>query len=102
MSRQRWPGRKASSAFIPADVAAAIDKAARELILDPADFSGPTYDAGLPVIALVAKLREAVGGEAAQFVHWGATSQDILDTALVLQCRAVLQDLADRLKHGYR
>jgi len=83
--------------IIPADAAAAIDKAARELVLDPADFSGPTYEAGLPVIALVAKLREVVDGEAAQYVHWGATSQDILDTALVLQCRAVLQDLTGRL-----
>lgn len=83
--------------IIPADASAAIDKTARELTLDPAEFSGPTYEAGLPVIALVAKLREAVGGEAAQYVHWGATSQDILDTALVLQCRAVLQDLSGRL-----
>ena len=83
--------------IVPAEAAAAIDKAARELVLDPADFSGPTYEAGLPVIALVAKLRDAVGGDAAQYVHWGATSQDILDTGLVLQCRAVLHDLAGRL-----
>ena len=33
---------------------------------------------------------EQVGGEAASFVHWGATSQDILDTALVLQLREAL------------
>lgn len=83
--------------IIPAAAAAAIDKAARGLTIDPADLAGPTHDAGLPVIALVAKLREATGGDAAQYVHWGATSQDIMDTGLVLQLRAVLQDLAGRL-----
>ena len=83
--------------IIPADAAAAIDKAARELTLDPAELAGPTYDAGLPMIALVSKLRETVGGEAAQYVHWGATSQDIMDTGLVLQCRTVLHDLSGRL-----
>ena len=73
--------------IIPAEAAAAIDKAARGLTIDPAELAGPTYDAGLPVIALVATLREAAGGDAAQYVHWGATSQDIMDTGLVLQIR---------------
>ena len=56
---------------IPADAAAAIDKAARELTLDPDELADSTYDAGLPVIALVVKLRDAVGGEAAQYVIGG-------------------------------
>ena len=48
----------------------------------------------MPVPALVAQLRRQVGGEASTFVHWGATSQDILDTALVLQLRDALALLA--------
>ena len=51
----------------------------------------------MPVPALVAQLRRQVGGEAASFVHWGATSQDILDTALVLQLREALALLERRL-----
>ncbi len=39
---------------------------------------------GNPVIPLVAALRAAVSGPAASWVHWGATSQDILDTAEML------------------
>ena len=35
--------------------------------------------------------------EAARYVHWGATSQDIIDTALVLELRAVIDDLATEL-----
>ncbi len=46
--------------------------------------------AGVPIPALVAHLRQEVGGEAATYVHWGATTQDIMDTALLLQVRAAL------------
>ncbi|GAA2228341.1 hypothetical protein GCM10010413_25620 [Promicromonospora sukumoe] len=46
---------------------------------------------GNPVIPLVAALREAVGPRLAPVVHAGLTSQDVLDTALVL----VLRDAAD-------
>jgi 3-carboxy-cis,cis-muconate cycloisomerase len=43
-----------------------------------------------PVEPLVRALREAVGGEAARYVHWGATSQDVLDTASMLVARRSL------------
>jgi 3-carboxy-cis,cis-muconate cycloisomerase len=39
---------------------------------------------GNPVIPLVNDLRDKVGAPAADWVHWGATSQDILDTASML------------------
>ena len=58
------------------------------------DLARGTAAAGVPVPALVAQMRRQVGGEAASFVHWGATSQDILDTALVLQLREALTLLA--------
>ena len=47
-------------------------------------------DDGVPVIEMVRQLREHVGGAAADDVHFGATTQDIMDTALVLQMRAAL------------
>ena len=47
--------------------------------------------------ALVAQLRTAVGGDAATHVHWGATSQDIMDTALALRLRRVLAIWRDRI-----
>jgi 3-carboxy-cis,cis-muconate cycloisomerase len=43
-----------------------------------------------PVEPLVRALREAVGGDAARYVHWGATSQDVLDTASMLVARRSL------------
>lgn len=54
-------------------------------------------DAGNLAIPLIAQITEAVrkhNAQAAGFVHWGATSQDILDTALVLQLRSHLEVIA--------
>jgi 3-carboxy-cis,cis-muconate cycloisomerase len=48
-------------------------------------------DDGVPVIELVRQLREHLGGAAADDVHFGATTQDIMDTALVLQMRGALE-----------
>ena len=36
---------------------------------------------------LVKALSQACAGDAGRYVHWGATTQDIIDTALVLQLR---------------
>ena len=48
-----------------------------------------TLRSGFPIIALVQELRKQAGPEAAPYVHWGATTQDIMDTACVLRLRAV-------------
>jgi len=71
---------------------------------DKFDFAGIAQDAALSgnvAIPLIRKLTELVAHEdkdAARFVHWGATSQDVIDTGCVLQVRGALglteQDLA--------
>ena len=43
---------------------------------------------GVPVIPLLAQLRARLPPEAASWLHWGATTQDIVDTAAVLQLRS--------------
>jgi 3-carboxy-cis,cis-muconate cycloisomerase len=78
---------------IPAEAGADISRAIETFNVDMAGLREGTISAGLPIPALVAQLRQAVGGDAAGYVHWGATSQDIMDTALVL----VLRDVAARL-----
>ncbi len=82
---------------IPAGAAREIAGVARSLVPDPADLAAATARDGIPVPALVAALRQAVGGEAASFVHWGATSQDVIDTGLVLRLRRILDHLEPRL-----
>lgn len=67
---------------------------------------------GYPVVPLVAQLARLAGAEAGGYVHWGATTQDILDTATVLQVgealaliepdvRAIVAALAPRA-HAHR
>lgn len=53
---------------------------------------------GVPIAALVQQLREAVDGDAATYAHWGATTQDIMDTALVLQARAAFAIIEPALR----
>jgi 3-carboxy-cis,cis-muconate cycloisomerase len=58
---------------------------------------------GNPVTGLVALLRERLGdGDAARWLHRGLTSQDVLDTALVLSLREVLDRLLDDLRAQVR
>jgi 3-carboxy-cis,cis-muconate cycloisomerase len=69
---------------IPADAAAAITAAADVDRLDVDAIAGATQHVGYPVVPLTKQLAQ-LAGEAGRYVHWGATTQDILDTATVLQ-----------------
>lgn len=82
--------------IIPRDAALRIDSAARRLSPSPSSLTAETAIAGVPITALLMELRKAVGDDA-QYVHWGATSQDIVDTALVLRLKAACHILAARL-----
>ena len=82
---------------IPAEAGSAIASAARSLDLDPAELAEATERDGVPVPALVACLRGAIDGPHGQYLHWGATSQDVIDTASVLTLDTVLVLCAARL-----
>lgn len=83
--------------LIPADAAKVIDDRLCNASLDPASLRAGTMAAGVPVPALVAELRKIAGDEAGTWLHWGATSQDVMDTAQMLQSKAALDTLQDRL-----
>lgn len=72
---------------VPATAAEAITRAARVEVLDLAAVGERTRLVGYPVVGLVKELERAAGPDGAGYVHWGATTQDIMDTALVLQIR---------------
>lgn len=76
--------------LIPADAAAAIGAACRAEAFDPTAIGEAGRAVGNPVEPLVRALADAVGGDAAGYVHWGATSQDILDTGAMLVAGRVL------------
>jgi len=77
--------------IIPEEAAAAISKVADAIVAgsEPLDFARmkrETATVGFPILPLVRQLADRVG-EAGRWLHWGATTQDIMDSAAVLQIR---------------
>jgi 3-carboxy-cis,cis-muconate cycloisomerase len=83
--------------IIPVGAAEKIGTAAAEFEIDYSAMQTGIEIAGVPVIELVRQLRNKVGEGVADFVHWGATTQDIMDTARVMQIRASLEILEKSL-----
>jgi 3-carboxy-cis,cis-muconate cycloisomerase len=81
---------EADAGVIPPEAAAAIAAGCQAARFDPAEIGVAGRGAGNPVVPLVDALRDAVGGEAARWVHFGATSQDVLDSAAMLVTRRAL------------
>lgn len=73
--------------IVPADAAAAIALAAQVDKLDLVALGEATRNTGYPVVGLVKQLTALAGHDAGRWTHWGATTQDIMDTAVVLQMR---------------
>ncbi len=82
---------------IPQSAADRISEVARDLVIEPADLLAATTRDSVPIPEFVRRLREAVGPDAGPFVHWGATSQDVTDTSLVLRVRQALDIIEQRL-----
>jgi 3-carboxy-cis,cis-muconate cycloisomerase len=93
----------AAVGLVPAAAAARIGEACRADRFDAARIADDGRAVGNPAEPLVRELRTAVGTDAAEYVHLGATSQDIVDTAAMLVSRhaatLVLAEL-DRLAEG--
>jgi 3-carboxy-cis,cis-muconate cycloisomerase len=85
---------------IPAAAAAPIAASCRAELFDFEALAQAAALAGNLAIPLVKQLTAAVAAEhkeAARFVHWGATSQDAIDTGFVLQARRALELTAQEL-----
>ncbi|HEV2892362.1 MAG TPA: lyase family protein, partial [Actinomycetota bacterium] len=92
----------ARAGLVPEEAAAAISAVCQADRFDPGELGRRAVAAGNPVVPLVAELTEAVtteaGPEAARWVHHGATSQDILDTAWSLVAVRALGPILDDLE----
>lgn len=85
---------------IPLAAAEAIIAKAQVENIDIKKLGDAVPNVGVPVMALVKQI-VALTGEAGQWVHYGATTQDIMDTALVLQLQSAIQLVeADLAKIG--
>ena len=88
---------EAELGLIPADAAEEIARAARAEQLDTAKLKQLIDDTVHPIVPLIRVLKDACRGSAGEFIHWGATTQDIMDTASVLQLRDAWPILEKRL-----
>ncbi|MBC08194.1 3-carboxy-cis,cis-muconate cycloisomerase [Thalassospira sp.] len=89
---------EARAGLIPKESATRIAEVCRDFTPDPATLAAGTASAGVPVPALVKALKAEIGGEDARYVHFGATSQDVVDTALVLQLRDAIAIIRRRIR----
>jgi len=107
---------EASAGMIPARAAQAIATAATADSFDAADIARGARDSGtvsIPFLKMLTARVQATDPSSARFVHFGATSQDVADTAMVLTVRRartvlaadherltrILRDLSDRHAH---
>ncbi|GLV78153.1 adenylosuccinate lyase family protein [Streptomyces hygroscopicus] len=89
---------------IPRSAADAIARACDPQRLDRERLRRETDNVGYPVLPLVSQLSEQCGDDGG-YLHWGATTQDIMDTATMVQCAhglsligAALDELRERLR----
>ncbi|MFJ5187691.1 3-carboxy-cis,cis-muconate cycloisomerase [Pseudomonas fulva] len=93
---------EASTGLIPAEVLSPIVAACNADLYDPAELAHAIVSAGnsaIPLVKALGKRVAALSPDAERYVHYGATSQDVMDSGLVLQLRAAVEvlesDLAD-------
>ncbi|GAB4906368.1 3-carboxy-cis,cis-muconate cycloisomerase [Mycobacterium avium subsp. hominissuis] len=96
-----WLAALTGAGLAPADCAAA---GLRNLVAgnDSETLAVGAEDGGNPVIGLVRLLRERADPAVAPWIHRGLTSQDVLDTALMLGVRALADDLIAQLREQIR
>jgi adenylosuccinate lyase len=90
---QKWLDTEAALAkaqgeigMIPKEAADEINRKARADLLDFASI-GENYKSSITIVPLLKEFKKVLDNDAGEYVHWGATSQDIVDTSLILRIR---------------
>ena len=98
---------QAQVGVIPQSAADSIEAIAQTALAE-IDFSALATATGLagniaiPFVKQLTAIVKQHDEDAARYVHWGATSQDILDTACILQCRDALQWVECSVQQNYQ
>jgi 3-carboxy-cis,cis-muconate cycloisomerase len=91
---------EAKLGVIPQTAAVPIETKCRAELLDLkklATDAGRAGNLAIPLVKQLTALVQKEDAEAARYVHWGATSQDVIDTALVLQLRDAFAWMENRV-----
>ncbi len=87
---------QANLGIIPKEAAEALARAATDFSFDMDDLAKQTAIVGYPILPIVEQFAAAAGASG-RWLHWGATTQDIMDTATILQLRDALTLIEQRL-----
>jgi 3-carboxy-cis,cis-muconate cycloisomerase len=90
---------EAEVGVVPVAAADRIEQEARAELYDLDELRTRVAETQHPLVPLVRALAERCGDDGG-YVHWGATTQDVLDTALVLQVRAALEPIRRDLRRS--
>jgi 3-carboxy-cis,cis-muconate cycloisomerase len=95
---------QARTGIIPDDAADSISESCKASFYDFDAIGREARAGGNPAIPLVKALTAHVAEDASGWVHWGATSQDVIDTALMMQARSglelILADVTAAIRAG--
>lgn len=90
---QKWIDTEAALAkaqgeigMIPQAAADEINKKADAELLDYAAI-GENYKSSITIVPLLKEFKKVLDNNVGEYLHWGATSQDIVDTGLILRIR---------------
>lgn len=78
---------EAQVGLVPAEAAAEITRQARAELMDTDAIKRGVDKTVHPLVVVIWQLAERCNGDAGRYVHWGATTQDVMDTAIVLQIK---------------
>src|SRR5690606_16246165 len=84
--------------IIPREAGEEIDRKCRVENIDLAELKQEMDRTAHPIVPLLRAMKKACDGEAGEYIHWGATTQDIMDTGTILQVR----DALDEIEGAYR
>lgn len=91
-----WLDALVAAGLAPDDCSGA-DLARLAGAVDAEQLAVESEDGGNPAIALVALLRDRASGQVSRWIHRGLTSQDVLDTGVMLTTRAAVDELMSQL-----
>lgn len=99
---------QASAGVIPQAAAIGIENNCTEQAVAQIDLEGLAAESGsagnvaIPFVKRLTAIVREQDETASRYVHWGATSQDVLDTACILQCRDALAIIQALLEQAYQ
>ena len=83
--------------LIPEEAGQEITNAAKVENLDTKKMAEEYQKVGFPILPLVHEMARCCDKESARWIHWGATTQDIVDTGLVLQMKDAFSIIGSQL-----